>query len=68
LTFSHYRNAIGAIVVYDITKEKSFRNVRNWVQNVREHADPSVEILIVGNKSDLPYRVISRAQGQQLAN
>jgi len=38
----HYRNAVGALIVYDITKERSFRDVRNWVHSVRENADPSV--------------------------
>jgi GTPase SAR1 family protein len=54
-------------VVYDITKEKSFRDVRSWVTNVRENADPGVEILLLGNKNDLPDRQVTRAQGQQLA-
>jgi Ras-related protein Rab-11A len=53
LTLSHYRKAQGALVVYDITKEGSFKNVRKWIEGIREHAAENVVIVIVGNKADL---------------
>lgn len=49
----HYRKALGALVVYDITKYESFENVRKWIEGIREHASPYVVIVIVGNKLDL---------------
>lgn len=35
---SHYRKAQGALVVYDITKETTFKSVRRWIEGIREHA------------------------------
>jgi len=53
ITRSYYRGAAGCLLVYDVTSRKSFENVRNWLADVREHADPHVSCILVGNKSDL---------------
>lgn len=52
-SFSHYRKALGALVVYDIAKHDSFENTRRWVEGIREHAAMNVVIVLVGNKIDL---------------
>ena len=49
----HYRKSIGALIVYDITKEQSFMSVKKWIEEVREHAEPEIVIMLVGNKLDL---------------
>ena len=49
----HYRKSIGALIVYDITKEQSFMSVRKWIEEVKEHAEPDIVIMLVGNKLDL---------------
>lgn len=49
---SHYRRAIGALVVYDIGKKSSFENCEKWIQDVKEQADPDITIMLVGNKLD----------------
>ena len=51
--YRHYRKSIGALIVYDITKEQSFMSVRKWIEEVREHAEPEIVIMLVGNKLDL---------------
>jgi len=53
ITRSYYRGAAGCLLVYDVTSRKSFENVRNWLADVREHADPHVSCILVGNKVDL---------------
>jgi len=53
ITNAYYRQAIGVLLVYDITRENSFRNLERWLKEVREHADQKVQIILVGNKSDL---------------
>ncbi|KAF9476409.1 ras-domain-containing protein [Pholiota conissans] len=53
ITRSYYRGAAGCLLVYDVTSRKSFQNVRNWLADVREHADPHVSCILVGNKVDL---------------
>ncbi|XP_015280144.1 PREDICTED: ras-related protein Rab-8A [Gekko japonicus] len=56
------------MLVYDITNEKSFENIRNWIRNIEEHASPDVEKMILGNKCDMNHkRQVSREQGEKLA-
>jgi Ras-related protein Rab-11A len=59
---------VGALVLYDITKPQSFENLDKWISELKEHADPSVCIMIVGNKTDLKtQRVVSSEDGRTLA-
>jgi GTPase SAR1 family protein len=44
---------MGALIVYDITKEETFRYVKNWIEDIKEHAEPEVFIILVGSKLDL---------------
>lgn len=53
MTSAYYRGALGAMLVYDITKRQSFDNVARWVDELRAHADNSIRIILIGNKSDL---------------
>jgi len=53
ITRGYYRGAVGALIVYDITKAVSFRNVEKWLQELRQHAFDDIVIMLVGNKSDL---------------
>lgn len=48
---------MGFILMFDLTSELSFLNVRNWISQLQTHAyceDP--DIILVGNKSDLEER------------
>jgi len=53
ITRGYYKGAVGALVVYDITKGITFKNVEKWLQELREHADTDIVIMLVGNKTDL---------------
>lgn len=66
LTASYYRNSSGAIVVFDVTDEKSFESLDIWIKFYRENKDTTKEDLIylVGNKVDLDNRVISEKQAK----
>ena len=50
ITTAYYRGAMGIMLVYDITNEKSFDNIKNWIRNIEEHASADVEKMILGNK------------------
>ena len=39
--------------MYDISKHVTFENVERWLKELRDHADPTIVIMLVGNKSDL---------------
>ncbi|PON97570.1 Small GTP-binding domain containing protein [Trema orientale] len=53
VTSAYYRGALGAMLVYDITKRQSFDHVARWVEELRAHADSSIVIMLIGNKADL---------------
>ena len=53
ITTAHYRRAVGALLVYDVTQARTFQNVKKWLEELREHADPDIIIMLVGNKLDL---------------
>lgn len=53
ITTAYYRGAVGALLVYDITRMNSFENVGRWLEELREHASPDLAVMLVGNKSDL---------------
>jgi small GTP-binding protein len=55
ITSAYYRGAVGALLVYDITKKATFENTERWLKELREHADANIVVLLVGDKSDLRH-------------
>jgi len=49
------RGAVGALLVYDISKHGTFENVERWLKELRDHAEPNIVVMLVGNKSDLRH-------------
>ena len=50
---TYYKGAVGALLVYDITKQKSFEGVDKWLSELRDHGAENICTMLVGNKSDL---------------
>jgi len=53
ITTTHYRFAVGAFLIYDVTNLESFKNLSQWLDKVREYSDENVKIALIGNKKDL---------------
>lgn len=59
---------MGIMLVYDVTNEKSFENIKNWIRNIEENASADVEKMLLGNKCELTEkRQVSKERGEQLA-
>ncbi|KAH6763433.1 Rab GTPase-like A1I protein [Perilla frutescens var. hirtella] len=68
ITSSYYRGALGALLVYDITRRSTFESLRKWLKELREFGSPEMVVVLVGNKSDLTRsREVNLEDGQSLA-
>jgi small GTP-binding protein len=69
---SYFRRADGVVLMYDCTYERSFMNVREWIDTVYDASDKRIPIIIIANKTDLRdtitnRRVIRAEEGAKLA-
>jgi len=55
LTAAYYRGAVGAMIVYDITKRGSFESIERWKNELKEQSESNVTVMLVGNKADLHH-------------
>ena len=64
----YYRDADGAVLVYDTTDEESFHKVKNWVKELRKMVGQEIVLCIVGNKIDLDKeRQVDKATAAEYA-
>ncbi|RXN12661.1 ras and EF-hand domain-containing [Labeo rohita] len=55
---SYFRRADGVLLLYDVTCEKSFLNVREWVDIIEDVSQDDIPIMLVGNKTDMRKEAI----------
>lgn len=68
ITATYYKGAHAIILVYDVNDKKGFDNVGYWMNNIQQYSSPNLPaMLLVGNKIDLPNRVIPPESGQLAA-
>ncbi|KAK4775410.1 hypothetical protein SAY87_023371 [Trapa incisa] len=68
ITSAYYRGAVGALLVYDITRQITFDNVERWLKELRGHTDTNIVIMLVGNKADLRHlRAVSTEDARSFA-
>ena len=69
ITRSYYRGAAGALLVYDITRRDTFQHLSRWLEEAKQHAQPNMVILLIGNKNDLEHkRAVSTEEGKAFAD
>ncbi|CAF1660948.1 unnamed protein product [Rotaria magnacalcarata] len=72
ITKQYLRKSDGIILVYDVSCEITFQNVRSWMSSIQESTDEDCTLVLVGNKIDLcaddEYRPVKYKDGARLAN
>eukprot|EP00731_Ephydatia_muelleri_P027921 Em0019g794a len=69
ITSSYYRGANGIIIVYDVTDQDSFTDIKMWLKEVEKYSSANVCKVLIGNKSDLTSkRVIDYKVGKEFAD
>ncbi|TMS35727.1 hypothetical protein L596_003061 [Steinernema carpocapsae] len=64
----YYRDSQGALLIFDITDQRSFEKVKVWVKELRGMLKNSVTLMIIGNKTDLEReRVIETDAAKEYA-
>jgi len=72
ITTAHYRKSVGAMLFYDITDQITFNHTRDWLNEIQEHTEDDIVVMLVGNKLDLTIenpasRVISEKEARDFA-
>ena len=50
----YYSGSMGAVLVYDMTRPKSFENIPNWLSEIKKYSKKGpVPVVLLANKSDL---------------
>ena len=62
------KNANGIVLMYDITKKKTFDDISVWMKSIKEIKDDNFPIILIGNKSDLEeQRQVKKEDGEEIA-
>jgi small GTP-binding protein len=57
ITKSYYAGVAIALIIFDLTEEKSLMSVESWIKEVRDYASEGTILILVGNKLDLTQGV-----------
>ena len=65
----YYQNADGVLLLFDVTDEETFMHVNDWIKDVKDNSgkESDVVIYILGNKIDMPERVITKEKAEEFA-
>lgn len=61
ITAAYYKGAKGAMIVYDVTNQKSFENIDKWSSEIREKAAKTINLMVIGNKIDLTDKIVVKS-------
>ena len=67
LAFNIIKNADGALLMYDLTKRNTFEAISSWMDDIKKHKGEDFHIVLVGNKSDIEKREVTKEEGEELA-
>ena len=53
MTRTYYKGVAGALLVFDLTRPETYKSIGTWINEMKEHGNENVCLLLVGNKSDM---------------
>ena len=69
ITRTYYKGAIGALLVYDITKRDTFDHINKWINEVKNNGSKDIVCMLIGNKKDLEEeRQVKYEEGKEIAD
>lgn len=65
----YFRGSHGCLAVFDVSRRETCLNVQNWIREYKENnaSRPTHNVVLIGNKSDLEERTVTREEGEALA-
>ena len=65
ITKCFFQRAQGIIIVFDVTNKRSFDDLKMWIDSIKSQSKltedlENMPIILIGNKIDLPKRVIDK--------
>jgi small GTP-binding protein len=68
ITKNYYKGSHGIILMFDLTSQDSFNNIKNWLTQIKDNTNEKIKIILVGNKCDaINRRVIDKEKAEKLA-
>ena len=65
LISNYYANSSLVVLVYSIENRKSFDNIQNWLNEIKDNKNSDTKIFLIGNKLDLEEnRKIKEEEGE----
>ncbi|XP_036332205.1 ras-related protein RabJ-like, partial [Rhagoletis pomonella] len=65
----YYRNANAAILVFDLSQHKTFREIKSWIQELHRNVQEPMVLTLVGNKLDLlAHRTVTHDEAYLFAS
>eukprot|EP01088_Endostelium_zonatum_P021682 TRINITY_DN871_c0_g1_i1.p1 TRINITY_DN871_c0_g1~~TRINITY_DN871_c0_g1_i1.p1 ORF type:complete len:207 (+),score=19.34 TRINITY_DN871_c0_g1_i1:166-786(+) len=68
LTRSYYKEAKGAVLVFDLGEDRTLSNLYNWLEDLNRYAEMEQVKILVGNKNDIEERSVRADEGKRFAN
>ena len=67
ITNQYYKGADGIILVFDVTDQKSFKKIKEWMSQIKANTQADqIGLVLLGNKCDIEPRTISKNDGEEL--
>jgi small GTP-binding protein len=64
----YFKGVAGAILVFSVAERHSFQNLGDWIEQLNDHADQGIGVIICGNKTDLDAWTVDQMEAEKWAN